>query len=378
MVPERTFGIEIECVSKISPNALAGQIGDSLDSFGHSCISTGFQRNTDGNNFSQWFVKTDSTVHTHDMVRWPYDHIEIVSPILQGEDGLKVLKAVCQVTEQYCTANKTCGLHVHHGIPSSNELGNIVIGWLRAEDTIYECLPKSRREGSYAMPLKKRATLPKIRRTRRGRISSRQPTGERKFNIPDKITNPAEWWQSTIADRKVGLNLESYWLRKTIEVRCAAGTVEFLKIKNWSTVTQRLIIQASKNPIYFQEGIENLAAALSDAVEVIGTGPSGDFHPSPNCGRGHAFWRLLESNEPLDIDELVWEVAERFGKDAQYGINRVKKAINLARKSGYVVERIGNRCSINYPQLVKIKQIYFEPDDVTWLRQRHQMFREVL
>lgn len=378
MDPERTFGVEIECVSKIDRPELASKIAEAVAAFGHTCSESGWHRNTDGTNFTHWEVKTDSTVHTHNPNEYPFDRIEIVSPILKGNHGLAVLKAVCGVTETYCTANKTCGLHIHHGILPTDNIGNIIIGWLRAEDTIYQCIPKSRREGNYAVPLKKKATYPRPRYTRRGRIRSGSGN-PRTFTIPERIDDPATWWSSNIASRQVGLNLESYWMRGTIEVRAAAGTVEYTKISNWAKVTQKLIVRASLTPQHFSEGINNLAAALCGAVVVVGIGPSGDFNPSRNCGRGYAFWRLLESDEPLDIHQLELNVALTFGKDTSFGQNRVKKALALAKKSGYVVTKTRDgRANIEYPQVTRIEEVYFEPDEVVWLRGRHRRFREVV
>lgn len=239
MNPHRTFGVEIECISKIPREDLASMINESeyFRNSEYQAVSSIWCRQTNPRNTKTWIVKYDASIITNK--DYPYQ-VEVVSPVLSGNEGLVVIGKVLEVLDKYCIVNKTCGLHVHHGLIDDDNLINILRAWLRVEDTIYSCLPQSRSEGRYAQKLTSKVN-----------------------KNPRSIHNLRQWWGSKVRERYYGINFESVWIRNTVEVRAAAGTLSFEKVKNWVILTQKLVDLGSKNPLLFQEGIENLINVLT-------------------------------------------------------------------------------------------------------------------
>jgi hypothetical protein len=156
MEKTRTYGIEIECHSRVRNSYLAGRIARALRDdprvahLGHTCVSGGFSRQTEQNNFTVWNVKTDGSLYPSPFGTHEQD-TEIVSPILKGEDGFKVLEVVCEVIEPYVKVSRRCGLHVHHGIQSTEELYRVAKAWVRHERFFMGALPDSRQKNYYCV-----------------------------------------------------------------------------------------------------------------------------------------------------------------------------------------------------------------------------------
>ena len=89
----------------------------------HRAQTGGYYHNTDSSNLIMWDLKRDGSIMLNGSTRYSYG-IEIVSPVLKGNDGLVALNIVCDAIKDYTTANKSCGLHVHHGI-ARNERNNL-------------------------------------------------------------------------------------------------------------------------------------------------------------------------------------------------------------------------------------------------------------
>ena len=204
----RTYGIEIECACKLDRQELACRINNAFAAHGieHVCSATYYQHNTDGTNETRWEVQSDSSIRTTPNYQ---NQVEVVSPVLRGTDGLAALKIVCDVVNRYGKINSSCGLHVHHGMKSWDEVEKVAAAFSQFQDTIYKGLPPSRATGQY----------------------SRKWYETSLHNQIDQASN----------DRYTGLNLCSYTLRKTIEFRCAGGSTEYEKISNWVLFTQGLV-----------------------------------------------------------------------------------------------------------------------------------------
>jgi hypothetical protein len=293
MEENRTFGIEMEFCSNISIPELSVKLDSALVPTGHTTVQSGYCHNTDSTNLTRWTVKTDGSIRTYDMG----DHrhgIEVVSPVLIGQNGLDALKVVCDVLSQHGKINNSCGLHVHHGVNTGDDLVAILDGWLKIEDTLYECLPVSRKTGTYAKPIRSKVSrlTPRAKEVMRADLRS--------------------WWRMKLRDRNRqyrywGINYESVWLRNTIEVRAAAGSVEYKKVANWAEATQRIMIEATQNPSWFKSGIDNVIAiidgtanASSRPIRVIQVAPT--FSVGTKSRYGHK----LNSVAAI-LDDLLWE-----------------------------------------------------------------------
>jgi len=214
MTTDRTYGIEIECFANVGQIQLAQEItaNFALQGINHSVTVVGrYRPTTDGANVSEWEIKPDGSLRaTPTQARNGYRGIEVVSPVLRGIDGLKALKVVTDaLNRNNCKVNKSAGLHIHHGV-NEREMRLVAANWFRAEDLVMAGLPESRRHNRYC---------------------------KRYRNLITGTDNIGRLCR----DKYVALNLSSYALRKTIEFRCAAGSVEYDKIANWAMFTQAFV-----------------------------------------------------------------------------------------------------------------------------------------
>ena len=133
----RRFGIEFEVIMKSGCHQ--DNVITDLRAINIDVTSTYYSHTTNGNNTSVWTIKPDASIQGNGF--------EIVSPVLSGLDGLESVKKVCSVLSRYCTANKSCGMHVHHeAINMSNKaFVNVYKLYSLAQNHIDLLLPKSRR-----------------------------------------------------------------------------------------------------------------------------------------------------------------------------------------------------------------------------------------
>ncbi len=105
-----TFGIEIECLIPTGHYVARGITASYSN-------PQQFRGLPDG-----WLVKTDSSVRGES----GYTAIEIVSPVLQGADGVAQVRAVYQELNRLdIKTNRSCGLHIHVGVPDRNNVKSL-------------------------------------------------------------------------------------------------------------------------------------------------------------------------------------------------------------------------------------------------------------
>lgn len=212
----RQFGIEIECYG-VSRERLAREIRN----LGVDCYSEGYNHNSR----SHWKVVRDGSINAR-----RGQACEVVSPILQGEDGLQQLEKVCQALYN-CRAliNKSCGLHIHFNAREFdlNTWKRIFKNYIKHESVIDSMMPRSRRanNNTYCKSMMNRFSsqteaFGKIDRARRIQSLASTMTGR---------------------ERYYKINVESYFRHGTIEFRQHSGTREFSKMKNWILFLHRLV-----------------------------------------------------------------------------------------------------------------------------------------
>lgn len=207
----RSFGIEIEACG-IAPEALAAE----LTAAGIECRAEGYNHTTR----AHWKVVSDGSV------RGPHP-FELVSPVLQGEEGLAQVKAVCGVLNRLgAKVNKTCGLHVHFGVGELEHetkfWRNLLNNYAALEAEIDSVMPPSRRGDSniYCRPVARPGLRQRLARCRDLRAIERAATNGCRYHK---------------------VNISSFWRHRTVEFRHHSGTTDFAKISNWVRLLSRLV-----------------------------------------------------------------------------------------------------------------------------------------
>ena len=221
----RKFGIEIEAMlpSSRTKDELADYLNNSVN-----CRSEGYNHTTQ----TYWKVVTDASL--------PYGGIEVVSPVLEGDNGMRDLKLVLQEMLSFgCTVNRSCGIHIHQDASDfdASNLKALVMLYSKCEKSIDSIMPKSRRSSQWAKKL--------TRVTR-----SKNPT-----EIWEKISHDSETDINTVAqmilpNRYCKLNTQAYRVHGTIEFRQHGGSLDFEKIASWIMLTNAMMNWAKDNNKY--------------------------------------------------------------------------------------------------------------------------------
>lgn len=211
---DRSFGIEIEA---FGPSI--NEVVSAIRAKGIECHAEGYNHTTR----AHWKVVTDASVP---------GGFEVVSPVLQGDDGLAQLKKVCEALKETNTRiNRSCGLHCHIGASDISERSSLwkhlFRNYARLEETIDSFMPVSRRarNNQYCQSM------------RVADFETRLESASTLRQIENAITRQSRYFK---------LNSQSYWRHKTIEFRQHSGTIEFDKISNWVLFCARFVEYARK------------------------------------------------------------------------------------------------------------------------------------
>lgn len=223
----RKFGVEIEAYN-IEISTLVAKLNEA----GITTRNENYNHSTR----NHWKIVTDGSLQGNNT-------FEIVSPILEGEDGINQLKIVCRVLKQLnAKINKTCGLHIHFDAQdfSLTHWKNIYKNYVIFENSIDAFMPNSRR-GNNNQYCKSMNTANNINAT-----LTRIHTATSLEMIERRLTDRNRYYK---------LNTQSFWRHKTIEFRQHSGTIEFEKISNWIFFLARMI-EFSKTKIS-EDGTQN-------------------------------------------------------------------------------------------------------------------------
>jgi len=226
----RTFGVEIECLVKVADTALNNSnnynahayVAQKLTDAGVQCHAEGYNHN----DRNYWKIVGDCTIqHSHESGE--YRCMEIVSPPLAGKAGIAELRKALKVINKLgATANRSCGLHVHH---DAHDLGLEGFKGLIKMYSAYET------ELDRFMP-----------QSRRGNNSDWCRSVNYYNNLQDRLDAATDIWDIThcMHSRYVKLNTEAYDVHGTVEFRHHSGSVDFDKIVNWVSLTQAMVEKA--------------------------------------------------------------------------------------------------------------------------------------
>lgn len=210
----RRFGVEIEAY-----NCRMNVLVDALREEGVQVSSESYNHTTR----NHWKIVSDSSLSGNNT-------FELVSPVLEGEAGLKELKKVCWVLDACgVKVNASCGLHIHFDTAnfSLQSWKNIAISYKHIESVIDKFMPESRRNNNYCRSLRN--------------------ITEQKINNAQSIDNLQQVaFENT---RYFKVNPQSYSRHKTIEFRQHAGSINYDKISNWVLFLNGLVTFAQQQPI---------------------------------------------------------------------------------------------------------------------------------
>lgn len=224
----RRFGVEIEAY-----NCSRERLADELREAGISVAVEGYNHNTR----NHWKLVTDSSLSGNNT-------FELVSPILEGENGLRELEKVCWVLD-LCDVkvNDSCGLHVHMDAAdfTINTWKNLALSYKNLENVINAFMPNSRRNNYYCKGL--------------GNISDRMILEANTINELQTVFGN---------DRYRKVNLQAYSRHRTVEFRQHGGSTNFTKMSNWILFLGRMITFAQQAKVEAGTTLQNLPFLTGD------------------------------------------------------------------------------------------------------------------
>lgn len=164
------------------------------------------------------------------------DTNEIVSPILQGNDGLNSLKRLCDALNEIdARVNKSCGLHIHIGAATMTDRHylNIIVNYQRLEALIDSFMPVSRRgnNNGYCRSL-------------------------RDFDF-SRCTSKRDVYD-LMNSRYYKINAHAFFRHSTLEFRQHSGTTDYTKISHWIAFLTALVKYSEKNVITTCNSIDEI------------------------------------------------------------------------------------------------------------------------
>jgi hypothetical protein len=206
-------------------------------------VSTGGRRQS----IPTWKVTTDGSITPSRGTG-----MEIVSPILKGQNGLDQLKIVCETLREWGgLINKTCGLHIHFDAEnfSMPTWRNLYKNYIICEGTIDSMMPNSRRANNnyYCQSI--------IGNGSRTRAFRKLDNARTVLELSQTMTN---------RDRYRKVNAESFFRHKSIEFRQHSGTINYEKISNWILFLHGIVSYSEKGKIVTNGNFETMSAFMKN------------------------------------------------------------------------------------------------------------------
>lgn len=236
---EFTFGVEIEFYlpsgssdSRLVEALGAAGIDAKIESLNHSVRTW-------------WKLSTDGSLRNYATGR------ELVSPVLQGAEGLRQVEAVCRVLTSFgCKVSKRCGFHVHVGHSSHGNSPAYVARVLQIygrNERMFDSIVAPSRRGSYAGD---------------GFCNSvRLPSGP--MTTVEDVCRSVGATGNRSAARYRKLNVDCWWSQKTVEFRHHHGTVDAEKACNWVQLCLHVCLLASGS-LEVPHGRSSIDSILAD------------------------------------------------------------------------------------------------------------------
>ena len=166
---------------------------------------------------------------------------EYASPILQGDQGFLAIERFAEKLRQWgYFIRRECGLHVHIDgrdldFEDIRKLLKLVLNF---EVVIYAMLPESRFTGSYSVPL---ARFPKSRI--RKSVKNEEDLKVLWYGNERNRVNLKSKFHSS---RYYGVNIHSWFFRRSVEFRYHSGTLDPEKILTFIQICQAIVDKAKE------------------------------------------------------------------------------------------------------------------------------------
>jgi hypothetical protein len=245
----QSFGVEFECYlpESSSQSAVARAVSQRLQArgFDRGCMAENYNHITR----TDWKVVADGSLGDYSR------GIELVSPVLMGEAGLREVAAVAEALSDFgCTVNRKCGFHVHVGAAingaavSLDFLKNAVRIYAAFEPVIDAMMPASRRAQNNAYC----RSLESLNGNRRA-LERAANVDEIRTCIAGRFSNESRYFK---------LNLDALRRHRTIEFRQHSGTLDATKSTRWVSICLKMAFAARKADVQ----IGTVAAEVPRAV----------------------------------------------------------------------------------------------------------------
>lgn len=231
------FGIEIEFFTNYKTGIPASNIkniisGSIYDICEHLKVSTSLPfvvGTRSQSQLSRWKLTTDSSVQENGL--------EIVSPILSGEEGMKQVQTVLDCLSKFAIVDNTCGLHVHVDATTLDTQQVALVAILG--QSLYSFVPAKRYHDRYAklFTIQEMIELKKFPKTL-------PPVQREKF-----------------------VNIQAFGKHGTVEFRGLEGTLEFDVLSSWIEIVTSLVTYVKNKPrigILDNKKVENMVKILTD------------------------------------------------------------------------------------------------------------------
>lgn len=249
METQRTFGVEIEFTAPVSHDVVAALISKGLQA-----AATYYSGRVGA---GAWKVAPDTSIRANQR---GHSGCEIVSPILQGDLGLRQLELALEaINELGAVVNRTCGIHVHWGADgmSVDSMRNLAKMYAKYETEVDKLMAPSRRASNNVYC--------KSIAGNRGVMSSEADIESHTKNLfkrLDRATSPSQIAEMLGSGRYAKLNFEAHWKHGTIEFRQHGGSTEFEKIAAWVKFTGAMVKAAEEASFIKPTGMFNFEAMM--------------------------------------------------------------------------------------------------------------------
>lgn len=214
------FGVELECF-----NVPMDTVVNALNMAGIPAIRTHYS----GNDYTKFQIKHDGSINgTHGF--------EVVSPILEGEDGIATIRKVCEIiTALGAQVNQSTGFHIHHNVSSwgIKEFRNLFKRFVKFEAGMDSIQPASRRNQAnrYVGSLYGSMTNTSVE------------SQAVLFGDIDRARTVRQLAQ-VFSTRYLKLNLQSFFRQGSVEFRHHSGTTDADKVENYIRLTFGMVADA--------------------------------------------------------------------------------------------------------------------------------------
>jgi len=287
----RTFGVEIECV--INDGVTRSYLRSALQAEGLLVSDPNTYRHTGSDN-AQWVMKWDGSITGPNgtALRGNDRNLEIVSPVLSGMEGVEQVRKAMRVLRANCSVNRSCGLHVHHGVTDLQgwQMATLYVLYARNQKVIDMMLAPSRRSVNaphYAHPLEQNpddvALSPRADSASYARMVA---TREGRYRV---------------------VNFDSYTVRGTIEFRQHHATLDGTKVIAWLVFTQACIEFAinSKGRRILDYGTLSSFTPINGIGWRVGLPRTGDSFEAKQYYRLRDSWNLFTQRAQAETDALT-------------------------------------------------------------------------